>query len=46
VAWRNDRYKVIRNDWQEEKAEIQSSEADESTLHRAYGSEGSRVHHL
>ncbi len=44
MAWRDDRYKGKRKDWQEEKAEIGSSEADESALHRASGSEDSRAH--
>ncbi len=44
MAWRDDTYKNKRKDWQEEEAEISSSEADESTLHRAYGSEDARAH--
>ncbi len=31
---------------QEEKAEVGSSEVDESTLHSAYSPEDARVHHL
>jgi hypothetical protein len=44
VAWRDDRQKGKRKDWQEEKAEIGSSEVDESMLHRASGSEDARAH--
>jgi hypothetical protein len=44
VTWRHVRYKDKRKDGQEEEAEIGSSEADESTLHRAYGSEDARAH--
>ncbi len=44
MAWRDDRYKTKRKDWQEEEAEIGSIEADESTLHRAFGSEDARAH--
>jgi hypothetical protein len=44
VAWRHGRYKDKRKDKQIEEAEIGSSEADESTLHRASGSEDARAH--
>jgi hypothetical protein len=46
MAWWHDRYKDKRKDWQEEKAEVGSREADESMLHRAYTSEDASVHHL
>jgi hypothetical protein len=46
VAWLYYRYKDKRKDRQEEKVEIGSSEADESTLHRVSGSEDARVDHL
>ncbi len=46
MVWRDDKYKDKRKDRHEEKAEVGSSEADESTLHRASGSEDARVHHL
>jgi hypothetical protein len=46
VAWRDDRHKDKKKDWQEEKVEVGGSEADESTLHRGSGSEDARVHHL
>jgi len=44
VAWRDDRYKTKRKDRQVEETEVGSSEADESTLHRASGSEDARAH--
>ncbi len=44
MAWRDDRYKSKRKDRQVEEAEVGSSEADESTLHRAFGSEDARAH--
>ncbi len=44
MAWRHGRYKDKRKDKQIEEAEIGSSEADESTLHRASGSEDARAH--
>ncbi len=44
MAWWDDRYKSERKDWQVEESEVGSSEADESTLHRAFGSEDARAH--
>jgi len=44
VAWRHDRHKFKRKNRKEEEAEVGSSEAVESTLHRAYGSEDVRAH--
>ncbi len=44
MAWLNDRYEFIRKDRQKEEAEIGSSEANESTLYIASGSEDARAH--
>ncbi len=46
MSWRHVRYKAKRKDRQEEEEEVKvgSSEADESTLHRASGSEDARAH--
>ncbi len=44
MAWRHGRYKDKRKDRQVEEGEVGSSEADESTLHRASGSEDARAH--
>jgi hypothetical protein len=33
MAWRHDRYKAKRKDWQEEEVEVGSSEAGESTFY-------------
>ncbi len=47
MTWRDVRYKDKRKDKQEEEeAEVSSSEAEESTLYRASGSEDARAHHL
>ncbi len=46
MTWRDVRYKDKRKDRQEEEAEVGSCEAEESTLHRASGSEDARAHHL
>ncbi len=43
MAWRDDRYKSKRKDRQVEEAEVGSSEADESTLHRTSGSEDAKA---
>ncbi len=44
MAWRHGRYKDKRKDKQIEEAEVGISEADESALHRASGSEDARAH--